>query len=115
SSNYNNVDLCFDEKTFNLLYDLTKQTPNEYKQIEASVDWLASDIDQSEVESVWTIPTDEAEDIDYYDDISTLKVEEPDHQCVIIDTINDKVQKFPILYFRSNNYKERGIGFCICR
>ncbi|CAG8592004.1 12399_t:CDS:2 [Ambispora gerdemannii] len=42
------------------------ETSNEYEQIEASVDWLASDIDQSEVESVWTIPTDEAEDIDYF-------------------------------------------------
>ncbi|CAG8568594.1 169_t:CDS:1 [Ambispora gerdemannii] len=73
-----------------------KQISNEYEQEEASINWLASDINcQSEVESTRIISTSETEDTDYCYDIdnTSIKVEEF-VQCVIVDIINNKVQRY---------------------
>ncbi|CAG8751045.1 26838_t:CDS:2, partial [Racocetra persica] len=89
-------DFAFDERALNHAKNFVISTIEHLEQDESDINWLTpNDNLQSEVESMWTLPTDDINAIDYeiVGDSDINNQEKKKEQCVIIDYEEGRFQR----------------------
>ncbi|CAG8480772.1 25624_t:CDS:2 [Dentiscutata erythropus] len=86
----------FDERALSHAKNFAASSIEDLEQDEKDINWLTLDNNlQSEVESMWTLPTDNSNIIDYEigGEINTNNLSKSNEQCVIIDYAEGRFQR----------------------